>query len=432
MRIGRTIPPAASPIYWRDILNGFKGLLRGRREVERFGAELKEYFGVNHVFLVSSGKAALTLILKALHELHPQRDEVLIPAFCCYSVPSAIMRAGLKIRLCDVNPDTLDFDHIQLENILKKDTTDNEQQTTDQLNSEANNQQRTIDNRRHQLKPLLAVLGAHLFGLRSDMERIRELVADSTVKVVEDAAQVMGFEQNGQKLGTIGDVSFFSLGRSKSISAVEGGIILTRDNEISQQISKQLEDISGYSFIEKVKLLFQAVALTIFQRPSFFWLPKSLPFLRVGDTIYDPTFKIRRLSGLQAGLAKNWKVKLSEYSKPKHASATRWSSIFDTRAISVYASRNGEQPSFTRYPIRLQNIKTWKRLLKQSEKHGLGIQLTYPDSINGICELAAQFASKDFPAARKLVREILTLPVHPLLAKKDIAKIESYIKFLLN
>jgi dTDP-4-amino-4,6-dideoxygalactose transaminase len=71
-------------------------------------------------------------------------------------------------------------------------------------------------------------------------------------------------------------------------------------------------------------------------------------------------------------------------------------------------------------------------LLKQSEKHGLGIQLTYPDSINGICELAAQFASKDFPAARKLVREILTLPVHPLLAKKDIAKIESYIKFLLN
>src|SRR5210317_1112301 len=120
MRIGRTLPPAASPIYIRNILNGFKGLLRGQQQIERFRSELKDFYGVKHCFLVSSGKAALTLILRALHDLYPDRDEVLIPAFICYSVPSAIVRAGLKVKLCDVNPDTLDFDYDQLKELLSK------------------------------------------------------------------------------------------------------------------------------------------------------------------------------------------------------------------------------------------------------------------------------------------------------------------------
>ena len=51
----------------RDILCGLRGLFRGRGEVRRLEASLKRFFGVRHCFLVSSGKAALTLILQALH-----------------------------------------------------------------------------------------------------------------------------------------------------------------------------------------------------------------------------------------------------------------------------------------------------------------------------------------------------------------------------
>ena len=88
--IQRTLPPAATPIYLKDIINGFKGLTNGQKEITRFESELKKYYKVKHCFLVSSGKAALIIILKALHELHPERNEVLIPAYTCYSVPSAI------------------------------------------------------------------------------------------------------------------------------------------------------------------------------------------------------------------------------------------------------------------------------------------------------------------------------------------------------
>jgi perosamine synthetase len=403
MRIGRTIPPAASPIGCRDIFNGLRGLIKGQEEIDRFREELKEYFGVKYCFLVSSGKAALTIILKSLHKLHADRKEILIPAFCCYSVPSAIIRAGLKIRLCDVNPDTLDFDFDQLKALLAESLPK---------------------------KKLLAIIPVHQFGLSSDIEQIEGLIIDSEVTVTEDAAQVMGNEIKGRKLGTIGNVGFFSLGRSKAISAVEGGIIITNDDEIARKISKQLETISKYSVLEQLKLLFQAFALAIFQHPSFFWFPKSLPFLRVGDTIYNPNFKIRKLSALQAGLVREWKAKLSEYSKLRRSSASRWPSIFNEGAMPVFEYHNVDLVDFIRFPVRLQSFKVWRWTLKQSESQGLGIQLTYPDSINAIPELSPQFSGKDFPVAGKLSRQILTLPVHPLLAKKDIAKIESFIKSL--
>jgi len=119
MRIGRTIPPAASPIHPYDILMGVKGLLRGRFEIDDFKLELKKHFQVRHCFLLSSGKSALSIILVALKQIFPDRNEVLIPAFTCYSVPSAIVRAGLKVRLCDVNPETLDFNFAALQKITK-------------------------------------------------------------------------------------------------------------------------------------------------------------------------------------------------------------------------------------------------------------------------------------------------------------------------
>jgi len=192
MRIGRTLPPAAAPLLPSDLLSGVKGIIFGSRQVEGLRQELREFFDKEHCFLVSSGKAALTLILMGLKELHPDRDQVLLPAFACYSVPSAIVRAGLQIQLCDIDLKTLDYDFDLLEEKLKN-------------------------------PRLLCVMSVHLFGLPSDVERIRRMRQDSDITIVEDAAQAMGGEWEGRKLGTQGDVGFFSLGRGKALTAVEGG-----------------------------------------------------------------------------------------------------------------------------------------------------------------------------------------------------------------
>ena len=410
IRIGRTLPPAAAPIYLRDIVNGLRGLLNGKRETERFRSELKDYFCVKHCFFVSSGKAALTIILKALHELHPERDEVLIPAFICYSVPSAITRAGLKVKLCDVNPDTLDFNYEELKNILFQDS------------HIASSIQYPVSRHR-----LLAIIPAHLFGLPADVNRVRGLFRDKKITIIEDAAQALGAKWNGKKLGALGDVGFFSLGRGKALSTVEGGIILTDRDDIADSINSCLSDVADYNASELIQLILKAIVLILFQHPDLFWFPKAIPFLRVGDTFYDPQFKIRKMSALQAGLAKYWKNKLEKLQNNRKENSRLWSSLANVNCLHQYCSKNGNIPDILRFPVRITGHDMLENILKESDNKGHGIMFTYPDSINGIDELREVFKGQTYPVAEKLPQQLLTLPIHPYVSQKDINNISKLL-----
>lgn len=437
MHIGRTIPPAAAPIYMRDIISGLCGIIRGQKECKRFKSELKNYFGVKHCFLVSSGKAALTIILRALHAIHPERNEVLIPAFICYSVPSAIVRAGLKIRLCDTDPDTLDFNFAQLKKILTqtKPAIQNSKFLPREIH--ASNSVTHLTGAK-----LLAVVSPHLFGLPADIEKIQEMVKDPDVTIVEDAAQVLGTEWNNRKLGTIGDVSFFSLGRGKALSTVEGGIILTNKDNLSENIRKELNDISEYTLGEKIILIINAVIINIFMRPSLFWFPKSLLFLKLGDTIYDSGFKIKKMSSFQAGLANDWEDKLTKFIKMRSANSRYWKSCFQPSPNSQLATNSSNLPassfqlpanisdidSFLRFPLRVDNPKIRKNILEKSKQMGLGIMFTYPDSVDGIKELKDDFQKQAFPGAKAMASKLITLPVHPFVSENDKVQIIKHIE----
>lgn len=437
MRIGRTLPPAASPIYPRDILSGIKGIFRGKKELERFESELEEYFRVKHCFLVSSGKAALTLILQALKELYPDRDEVLIPAFTCYSVPSSTVRAGLKVKPCDIDPDTLDFDFNQLSKLLSqcpsaKASNDHSelflynQQTTSlpqarRSSNEAVLQPNASSNR------LLAIIPVHLFGLPADIARLRKIVNDPEITIVEDAAQTMGAEWNGKKLGTLGDVSFFSLGRGKAISTVEGGIILTDRGDISEKIRVQMEEVPHYSIFGLLALFFNGIALSFFMHPTRFWLPKSLPFLKLGDTIYNPHFKMRKMSAFQAGLARTWRGKLKALKEIRRRNSRKWTSVSKAEYLHCYCSENGAVPDMIRYPVRIDNEAIRAKLLRESERMGLGIMFTYPNSIDGIQELRDNFQGLDYPVAKEIAHQMVTLPIHLFVSQKDKAEILALI-----
>ena len=102
MRIRRTLSPTAAPLRPADLWRGLKGFFAGEKYLRRLKEEITGYFGVRHAWFTSSGKAALYVILRALRSLEPDRTEVLIPAYTCFSVPSAIVRAGLEVALCDI------------------------------------------------------------------------------------------------------------------------------------------------------------------------------------------------------------------------------------------------------------------------------------------------------------------------------------------
>lgn len=119
---------------------------------------------------------------------------MVIPAYTCFSVPSAVVKAGLDVALCDLDASTFDFDYRLLEAAVNEKT--------------------------------LCVIPSHLFGIPSEMDRVNAICREKGVYVVEDAAQAMRGPTKG-KLGTLGDVGFFSLGRGKNITCGSGGIIVT-------------------------------------------------------------------------------------------------------------------------------------------------------------------------------------------------------------
>jgi perosamine synthetase len=391
MRIGRTLPPAASPIGWKSLACGLLGLLRGEKAVAQFANELKTYFGKRHCFLVSSGKAALTLILRALKERYPGRTEVIIPAYTCYSVPSAIVRADLRMRPCDLAENSLDFNFELLEPMLSSER-------------------------------LLAVVPTHLFGLPADIERLKRMVKSPEVTVVEDAAQAMGAEWMGKKLGTMGDASFFSLGRGKAFSTVEGGIILTDDDDLATGIKNQVGGLDKYDGLQLLKLILYAVALNIFLHPRLFWIPKGIPFLRLGQTIFDHDFPIRKISAFQAGLAKHWITQINKYISVRQGNIQEWLDILDSSFYPFFCSDRRNLPELIRFPVLLAG-RLDSSNQKILERAGCGIG--YPDIVGGIVECAEQ--AQDFPIAKQIANRLLTLPVHIFVMKDDLKRIKNIL-----
>jgi perosamine synthetase len=399
MRIGRTLPPAAAPIGWKSLFSSISTVLKGESELDRFSAELKEYFDKRHCFLVSSGKAALTLILSALKEQYPERDEVIISAYTCYSVPSAIVRSGLKIKLCDTAADSFDFDFEQLKPLLDS-------------------------------KKLLCVVPTHLFGLPADVKRLKKMIDDPEVTVIEDAAQAMGGEWQGGKLGTLGDVSFFSLGRGKAFSTVEGGVILTDSDELAANLKLQMSKIPDYTHLEVFKLFLYTVILNILLHPTLFWIPKSLPFLKLGETIFDPDFKITKMSSFQAGLTKNWVEKLLVFRLVRQGNVRKLLSLLvDVEGYGLFVDKNADVPDLIRFPIEMQDERVRVEFLNVASQRGLGAAIAYPSAINGIPELVSEFRDENYFLAEKHSKLLVTLPVHLFCTKKDQKLLVSALKF---
>ncbi|MFW8600775.1 DegT/DnrJ/EryC1/StrS family aminotransferase [Desulfobacterota bacterium M19] len=393
IHIRRTLPPAAAPIPLSDVLRAFPSCVRHKDNNFRFEKEIKQQFGQPYCFLLSSGKAALTLILTALHHLYPDRNEVLIPAFTCYSVPAAIKKTGLQVKLCDTGIKSLDFDKKQLKRIIQTDKKG---------------------------KKILCVLVTHLFGCPADFTALKQIIGQD-IPIVEDAAQAMGGEINGRKIGTLGDVGFFSLGRGKALSTMEGGAIISKRLDLNAELNHLTKDLKTYTFSNRIKLTIKAAITTLFQHPVLFWLPKSLPFLRLGETLYEDNFPLRIISPVQRRLAENWQKRLRRHQEAREKNILFWKKHLPA-AMSII-DPDHQSCSLIRLPVLARSPAERNKICAGSERCGLGVMTTYPAPINEIPEIAAEFSGQQFPNAKNLSERLMTLPVHEYVTKKDRLKI---------
>jgi len=380
VRIGRTLPPAAARLTVVDAWQGIVGAFSGDRAIAALEREFRREFGVRHAFSCSSGTAALLVTLTALKSVSARR-EVVIPAFTCYSVAAAVVQAGLTPILCDTDTERFDFDEARLLETVSGKT--------------------------------LCVIVHHLFGVPAAIARVRRVCEQHGAYLVEDAAQALGIDADGRRLGTLGDAGIFSFGRGKNVTSGSGGMVVTNSAPIAAAIGRRYDAVPRPSLFAQAVDFITTLAMLVFIRPWLYWIPAALPFLGLGRTVYPARIAPRRLSGFQAGLLRHWRSRLARSNDARAAAVS-----YFARTLQLSALARDARP-YLRLPIVAPDATTRRRVCALAEKRGLGVAAAYPAPINGIPELASAFDGQRFPSAAELSERLLTLPTHHWLSDRD-------------
>ena len=174
--------------------------------VQAFERDFAQYIGSRHCVMVNSGSSANLLMVAALFYtknpgLKLQRgDEVIVPAVSWSTTYYPLYQYGLKIRFVDIDLHTLNYD-------------------LDQLGRAISDKTRMI-------------MAVNLLGNPNDFARIRQIIADRDIILIEDNCESMGASYQGKKAGTFGVMGSFSTFFSHHISTMEGGLIVTDDEEL--------------------------------------------------------------------------------------------------------------------------------------------------------------------------------------------------------
>ena len=384
MRVRRTVPPVGYRVRPSRLLRGvLRSPATGRRGTDRFLEDLAGRLGVRRAFAVSSGKGALAVILGALHSLSGRR-KVILPAYTCFSVPSAILRAGLEPVPCDIEEGSFDYDHAKLLPMLQED--------------------------------VLCVLSTHLFGVPADPGRILGPCRSKGIFVVEDAAQALGGAVDGQWLGTLADVGFYSLGRGKNITCGGGGIIVSDSPDILEALDSIVVDLPSSPAREEVATFITLLVLGAFISPGLYWFPAGLPFLKLGETIFYEDFPVYRLSSFRASILDGWYDTLSWLNGVRRAN----SDYYLNRVPTLHDF--GAGIPYLRFPVVLDGERK-RRVFRDLDGTSVGINGMYPSPVSRIPELVGRFRMGDFPEAERVAESLITLPTHPLVSEQDRARV---------
>lgn len=176
--------------------------------VNRFEQEFAARMGRKHGIAVCNGTAALDAAVEALGI--GRGDEVILPTFTIISCIGQIVRSGATPVLVDSDPVTWNMDVSQIEAKITPRTK--------------------------------AIMVVHIYGLPVDMDPVLDIVQRYGLKLIEDAAEMIGQTYRGQPCGSFGNLSTFSFYPNKHITTGEGGMILT-DNDDLAEICRSLRNL---------------------------------------------------------------------------------------------------------------------------------------------------------------------------------------------
>ncbi len=335
-------------------------------EGEALERELADYCAVPQAIGCASGSDALLLALVTLGVTH-EHDVLTVP-FTFFATAGAVARLGARAVFVDIEPRTFNMDPEKLRAHLRK-----------------------LD--RAARKRCRALIPVHLFGQPADMDAITEIAREFELPVIEDAAQAIGADFQGKRVGSLGRVACFSFYPTKNLGAFgDAGLLTTTDASLSGRLramsrhgcthDKYHHDHVGWN--ARLDEL-QAAVLRVKFRHLEDW---NRARIAVADR-YDQLF-------VDAGLSDPKKT----YPDEKHP-------------VVIPCRAANRRHVFHQYVIRATNRDVLKKFLAEE---GVGTEVYYPLPLHlQSCFQAWGGRESDFPEAERAAREVLALPIYPEL-----------------
>ena len=322
----------------------------GGAEIEAFEEEVAAFLHVPHAIGVSSGTDALLMALMAL-EIGPG-DEVITSTYSFFATAGAIVRVGATPVFVDIHTDTFNIDVEAAVVAITRRTR--------------------------------AIIPVHLFGQAADLEPLMAAASRAGVHVIEDAAQAIGADYHGRRVGNWGAIGCFSFFPSKNLGAFgDAGLVTTTDADLAKRL----------------RLLRNHGA-----EPKYY------------HQIVGGNF---RLDALQAAVLRVKLPHLAAWSAARQRNASRYRTLFADAGLAgrvmLPVEAEGRTHIYNQFVIRVPNRD---RLQAHLAAQGVGTEVYYPVPFHQQqCFVDLGYPEGAFPVAEAAAATSLALPIYPELAE---------------
>lgn len=341
-----------------EVMRGFASVLDATdfvlgRAVSDFEAAFARFCGVSHCVGVGNGTDGIELALRS-QGIGPG-DEVIVPANTFIATPLAVARCGATPVFADVDPSYLLMDPADVATRFTPRTR--------------------------------AIVAVHLFGQIAPMCRLRELIGDRSIALIEDAAQSQGARQDGRVAGSLGCVAATSFYPGKNLGAYgDAGGVLTDDESIARRV------FALRNYGTEVK----------YHHPEMGFNS--------------------RLDTLQAVVLLAKLAHLESWNEARRAAAARYDGLLsDVACVTRPEVVVGNEHVWHLYVVR---VPERDRVLARLKDSGIGAAVHYPVP----CHLQGAFRylghrRGDFPVTEQAADEILSLPMFPGITEEQQARV---------
>lgn len=334
--------------------------------------EVARYTGSAFGVGVSSGTDALLLAVMALNI--GAGDEVITSPFTFFATAGTVARVAARPIFCDIDPITYNLSPEAVQSFIDRNGVVRD---GDLFN-------RTTGGR------IRAIMPVHLYGQAADMAPLVAMAQRHNLKLIEDAAQAIGTEYQGKRVGSIGDIGCFSFFPSKNLGAFgDAGLCSVNDAELAEHL-RVLRVHGG--------------------KPKYF------------HSFVGGNF---RIDELQAAVLRVKLRYLDAWTEGRRRNAAYYAKAFTAaglgpRIVTPTAVAGGRH-IFNQYIVRVQKRDDLKKFLGE---RGIGTEIYYPVPLHlQKCFEYLGYRAGDFPESERAAVETLALPIYPELSQEQLAHV---------